>query len=118
MSTEICLVFSVSVQPESWPAFERLVTKVVEATAKESGALGYQYSRTEDRSLVRIVERYRDSAAFMHHTEFTFSKCAEEFLGLARIDALSVHGHPSAECRAVLDHFKPVYLDVFAGFSR
>jgi quinol monooxygenase YgiN len=118
MSKEICLVFTASVQPENWSAFERLVSKVVEATSREAGAMGYQYSATEDRGIVHIVERYRDSAAFMFHTEKTFAGYAKEFLELASLDALSVHGNPSAECREVLDKFNAVYLDVFAGFSR
>ena len=118
MSNEICLVFSASVRPENWSAFESLVAKVVEATSREVGALGYQYSANDDHSIVHIVERYRDSNAFLFHTEKTFSGFAKEFLELANLDELTVHGNPSAECRQILDQIDAVYLEVFAGFSR
>jgi quinol monooxygenase YgiN len=118
MSKEICLVFSASVQPENWSAFESLVTRVVDATSLEAGALSYQYSASDDHSIVHIVERYRDSDAFVFHTEQTFSGFATEFLALARLDSLSVHGNPDARARQILDQFAAVYLDVFAGFSR
>jgi quinol monooxygenase YgiN len=118
MNNEICLVFSASVRPENWSAFESLVSRVVEATSREAGALGYQYSANDDHSIVHIVERYRDSSAFLFHAENTFSGFAKEFLELANLDTLTVHGNPSPECRQELDTFGAVYLDVFAGFSR
>jgi quinol monooxygenase YgiN len=118
MSNEICLVFSASVKPENWSAFAGLVSRVVAASSREPGALGYQYSANDDHSIVHIVERYRDSEAFLVHTEKTFSGFAGEFLELATLDELTVHGNPSAGCRQILDNFNAVYLDVFAGFSR
>jgi quinol monooxygenase YgiN len=117
MNKEICLVFTASVQAENWSAFEQLVAKVVEATALESGALSYQYSVNQDHSVVHIIERYRDSAAFIVHTEQTFSGFAPAFLALASLDGLTVHGHPDEQSRQILDQFSAVYMDVFAGFS-
>jgi quinol monooxygenase YgiN len=118
MSKEICLVFSAAVQPENWSAFASLVTRVVDATSQEAGALSYQYSASDDHSIVHIVERYRDSDAFVFHTEQTFSGFAAAFLALARLDSLTVHGSPDSRARQILDQFSAVYLDVFAGFSR
>ena len=117
MQGEIYSIYHLTVEPARFPAFQKLVEEIVDATSREDNTLTYEYLASDDHSTVHILERYR-APGVLPHVEETFSLFADEFLSLAKIDKLFVYGEPSAEIRAKLDGFCAIYLRPFAGFTR
>lgn len=117
MSNQISNLFTLSLEPQDFPAFESLVTEIVSATNKEPGTLIYEYSINADRTVAHILERYR-SDSVVSHIENTFAPFAERFLSLVKITGLVVYGNPDAEVRKRLDPFGAIYMESFGGFSR
>jgi quinol monooxygenase YgiN len=117
MPSHVSNLFTLSLDPKDFPAFEVLVSEIVGATQKESGTLIYEYSVNADRTVAHILERYR-SDAVVSHVDNTFAPFAERFLSLVKITGLVVYGNPDAEIRKRLDPFGAVYMESFGGFSR
>ena len=110
-------LFTLSLDPEDFPAFQSLVGEIVAATAKEPGTLIYEYSVNAEKTVAHIFERYQADAV-TSHVDITFAPFAERFLALVKITALTVYGNPDAEVRKRLDPFCAVYMEPFGGFSR
>lgn len=117
MSSHVSNFFTLSLDPEDFPAFEALVAEIVAATQQEPGTLIYEYSVNADRTVAHILERY-SADAVVSHVDNTFAPFAERFLGLVKITGLVVYGKPDAEVRKRLDPFGAVYMESFGGFSR
>lgn len=117
MTSYVSTLFTLSLEPKNFPAFEALVAEIVAATHKEPGTLIYEYSVNADRTVAHILERYR-SDAVVSHVDTTFAPFAERFLSLVKITSLIVYGSPDAEVRKRLDPFGAVYMESFGGFSR
>jgi quinol monooxygenase YgiN len=118
MREDVYWVCVFKVRPEDFADFEAVVAPLVAATKKEPGALAYEYSVSDDRSTVHIIEHYRDSAAVVAHTTGTFVEFAEKFGALATPAGFTVYGDPSPEARAVLDSQNAIYMKPFDGFTR
>jgi quinol monooxygenase YgiN len=117
MKNEITCVFHLAVNDGQFPAFQELVSRVVEATSKEPGTLSYVYSVSDDQKAAHIVERYRQQDV-VSHVDITFAPFAEAFLSLVTITGLTVYGEPDDEIRARLNPFGAVYMKPFDGFTR
>jgi hypothetical protein len=117
MKNEIYTIYHLSLAPTDFPAFETLITKIVDATSKEPDTLTYEYLVSADHTAIHIIERYRP-AGIIPHSDITFAPFAEEFLSLARIEKLYVYGETTPEIRTRLDRFDALYFSSFAGFSR
>lgn len=64
------IVATVTVKPESLPAFESLARELVAAVnADEPGCLLYTLNRGDDPSTWMFIERYADEAAVQAHRE-------------------------------------------------
>lgn len=118
MDKQFTSLFTLDVKPGQLDAFKALVTDIVAATALEPGVLAYQYSVSADSQTVHILERYRDSAAFVSHVENTFGGFAERFLSFVTVRSLVVYGDPDAAARKGLDTFGASYMTIFDGFAR
>jgi len=117
MSSHISSLFTLSLKPEDFPAFQALVAEIVSATEKEPGTLIYEYAINADHTVAHILERYRPDSV-VSHVDITFAPFAERFLSLVTITGLVVYGNPDAEVRKRLDPFGAVYMQAFGGFSR
>jgi quinol monooxygenase YgiN len=117
MPSPVSNLFTLSLDPKDFPAFEVLVSEIVAATQKEPGTLIYEYSVNADRTVAHILERYHPDAV-VSHVDTTFAPFAERFLSLVKITALVVYGSPNAEVRKRLDPFGAIYMESFGGFSR
>jgi quinol monooxygenase YgiN len=118
LDKEFISLFTLDVKPGQLGAFKDLVAQIVAATSLEPGVLTYQYAVSVDGQSAHIVERYRNSAAFVAHVEGTFGGFAERFLSFVSIRSLVIYGNPDAAARTALDSFGAIYMDVFDGFSR
>lgn len=117
MHPYVSCLFSLAVKAEELPEFKALIAKIVEATRLEPGTLVYEYSVSEDKSAVHILERYQADSV-VSHVDTTFAPFGERFLELCTITSLVVYGTPDAEVRKRLDSFGAVYMTPFDGFGR
>jgi quinol monooxygenase YgiN len=98
--------------------FKVLIQQLVTATAKEAGAVQYEYNIGDDQKTVDIYERYADSEAAMLHVEKTFGLFSKEFLALAKPARWVIYGTPFNELKQALADFHPIYMTTFDGFVR
>lgn len=93
-------------------AFRSVVEEMCAATAKEAGALNYEWSLSEDRRTCHVLERYADSDAVRAHME-NIGPFIERFMA-----AVAVIGSPDAAARESLTAFGAAFNRPFAGFVR
>lgn len=86
---------------------------MVAVTRRERGVLSYQRFVSEDGTIIHVYERYVDSAAAVAHLEAFMKRFAGRFGAMVERRAFTVFGCPSAELKAALDRFNPVYLKPF-----
>jgi quinol monooxygenase YgiN len=117
VASDIYWLCTFRIAPGKFDEFKALVRPLIEDTRKEPGNLAYEYSVTKDRSVVHIIERYKDGASVVWHVQNTFSKYAEAWGKLAALESFTVYGEPG-EAKATLDGFNAVYADRFDGFTK
>jgi quinol monooxygenase YgiN len=116
-SEQIYWVLTVTV--DQMDQFKPLIQKLVAATEKEPGTMGYEYNVGDDQKTVDIFERYADSKAAASHVTDNFGpNFSKEFLALANPAHFVVYGTPTAELKKILADFHPVYMTPFDGFTR
>ena len=94
-----------------------LMVEMIEATAQEAGAMGYEWFLSADGTACHINERYRDSAATMEHLGNFGANFAERFMTCFTPTAFHIYGEPSDEVRGVLDGFGATYFGPLGGFA-
>jgi quinol monooxygenase YgiN len=117
MRNEIYWVVTCGVTPGKFDDFKAVVEPLVAATKAEPGSLTYDYSVSEDRTLVHIVESYSDSQAVVDHVTKTFSQYADAFTACVSVDGFIVYGWPDEAAKEILDGFGSVYMTPFEGFT-
>ncbi len=115
-SEQVYWVFTVTV--DQMDAFAALIPKLVTSTAKEPGALQFEFAIGEDRKTVDIFKRYRDSKAALFHQTETFAPNGEAFFAVARLTRWVIYGAPSDEFRKANAGFHPIYRTPLDGFVR
>ena len=96
-------------------AFRTLADDMCAATAKEPGALNYEWSLSEDGTKYHVYERYVDSDAVRVHLE-NVAAHVERLMTLAEITRSEIYGSPDAELRKVLLQFGATFYQPYAGF--
>ena len=86
---------------------------MVEATRQENGVLSYERFVTDDGRSVHVHERYKDSQAAVHHLREFKRRFGEKFSTMVDRAQFVVYGSPTAELKALLDDFQPIYLKPF-----
>ena len=118
VNNDLFWIFTLAVKPGKFADFKALVAQIVKASSHEPGTIAYQYSANQEKTVVHIYERYRDSEAFVSHVNQTFGAYAERFLSFVDVAGLVVYGEPNAVARKALDAFNASYMNLFDGFSR
>ena len=99
--------------------FRALMGEMVAATREnEPGALGYEWSLSEDGTRCHIFEHYANSAATMVHLGNFADKFAGCFLDILSPTKFVVYGSPDKEVRGALAAFGPTYMQPVGGFTR
>ena len=81
--------------------FKSLVVQVMETVrAKDPGTLQYDWYYNSDESLCVVMEKYKDSAAFLAHLGNMSELLGK--IGLVSDLTFEVYGNPTEELRAVL----------------
>jgi len=115
---DICFNLVATVAPGKFDAFKAFIGPVVEQTKREPGCLGYELTVSDDKSTVYMLERFRDSAAIIHHITETFSKSAKEFGELVTVTNFVIFGDPNPEVRKMLEGAAAIYTSRFDGFTK
>ncbi|TIW61021.1 MAG: antibiotic biosynthesis monooxygenase [Mesorhizobium sp.] len=118
MSGHVSWVIEVAVKPGELDNFRGLIKEMIESTRSESGTLMYEWSISEDGSVVHGYERFTDSEAAVAHLSAFAEKFAKRFLAAVDPTRLSVYGTPSDDARGTLAALGPAYLAALGGFSR
>ena len=109
-------MFTVTV--DQMDKFKPLVPKLVAATAKEPGALQFEFNIGDDQKTVDIFERYADSKAALFHQTASFAPHSEEFFAVAKLTRWVIYGTPSDEFKKANADFHPIYMTTSDGFVR
>ena len=117
MSGAVRWLVELTIKDGQFENFKALMKDMVEAVQTEAGATHYEWFISEDNKTFHVYERYVDSAAVLTHAE-TFAAFSERFLSIVEPTRLVVYGEPSAEVRAGLKAFDPVYMAQTGGFAR
>jgi quinol monooxygenase YgiN len=106
------------VKPGQLESFRALMAEMVESTQAEPGALIYEWSISDEASVIHLYERFADSAATLTHLAAFGEKFALQFLAAVDPTRLVVYGTPSDEVKGGLSAFGPVYTAPFGGFAQ
>lgn len=117
-SPQVYWDLSATVNPGRLDDFRQLVVEAVANTAKEPKTLEYQYSLSPDQKSIDIVERYVDTNAVVTHVNGFKAKFGKRFMEDVMPTHFAVYGPVSAEAKAVLAGFNPVYMSPIDGFAR
>jgi quinol monooxygenase YgiN len=117
MSSEISRHVELRIKPDQLGNFRTLTGEMVAATRSEPGVLSYQRFVSDDGAIVHVYERYADSAAAVVHLAAFEKNFAARFGAMVERKAFTVFGDPTAELKAALDRFDPVYLKPFGDFD-
>jgi quinol monooxygenase YgiN len=115
-SKQVYWVFTVTV--DQMDKFKHLIPTLVAATAKEPGALQFEFNIGDDQKTVDIFERYADSKAALFHQSESFGPHAEEFFTVAKLTRWVIYGTPSDEFKKANADFHPIYTKPLDGFVR
>ena len=115
-SEQVYWVFTVTV--DQMDKFTPLIPKLVAATAKEPGALQFEFNIGDDQKTIDIFERYTDSKAALFHQTESFAPHSKEFFAVAKLTRWVSYGTPSDEFKKANADFHPIYMTTYDGFVR
>lgn len=110
-------VLEVEVKPGCLDGFLTLMTALIEVTRQETGALSYEWTFNEDKTVCCLYERYRTSEDALIHLA-SFDAFETRFLDLCVPVNFTVMGKPSEALRAKLAPDAPSYRTFEAGFHK
>ncbi|HXW88415.1 MAG TPA: antibiotic biosynthesis monooxygenase [Streptosporangiaceae bacterium] len=118
MDDGVSWLYELAVKPDQLDNFRTLMVELVDSTRTEPGALGYEWSLSDDGSVAHVSERYADSAATLTHLAKFRETYGQRFHEAVEPSRLVVYGTPSEQVRDALKASSPAYMSAFAGFTR
>jgi quinol monooxygenase YgiN len=119
MTDQVYWVLNLEVREGKFDELTVLMKEMSDATkANEPGTLNYEWTVSDDRRRVTILERYSDSAAAIVHLGSFMKNFAPRFMACLEPKSLVTHGNASPELRKMLDGMGSKYMAPFGGFSR
>src|SRR5579871_5318560 len=94
-SDRVHFVIDLAIHPGKFDDFDTLVQSMVANTAKEPGALQYEWFLSPDNSRCRLLETYANVAAMQAHLSGTVVRdLVPKLLAFASISRFEVYGSP------------------------
>jgi quinol monooxygenase YgiN len=118
MSEKISWSLELAIKPGQVDVVRALIPEMVDSTENEPGALIYEWSISDEESVIHSYERYADSEAVLEHLSTFGQKFAERLLAAVDPTRFVVYGSPTDRAREALDTFGALYMRPFAGFTR
>ena len=119
MTEEVSWFLELAIKPGQLDVVRVLIPEMVDSTqTNEPGALMYEWSISEDETVIHSSERYADSQAVQEHLSAFGEKFGERLLAAVDPTRFVVYGSPTDQAREALDTFGALYMKSFAGFTR
>jgi quinol monooxygenase YgiN len=118
MNDHVAWVLELAVKQGELDNFKALATEMVESTRGEPGTVMYEWSISDDGSVIHIYEWFADSRAVLAHLAGFSEKFAQRFLTGVDPTRLTVYGAPNDEAKEALGTLGPVYMAPLGGFTR
>jgi quinol monooxygenase YgiN len=118
MSEEISWSLELAIKPGQIDVVRSLIPEMVDSTRNEPGALMYEWSISDEESVIHSNDRYADSEAALEHLSRFGEKFADRLLAAADPTRFVVYGNPTDRAREALDSFGALYMKSLAGFVR
>lgn len=119
MSEQVAWVLQLSIKEGQYENLLALMNEMVAATqADEPGALSYEWSVNEEKTVCHLYERYADSATTLVHLGNFGSKFMKRFFAVLEATGMAVYGNPDEAVKKGLAGLKPLYMDSIGGFTR
>lgn len=102
-SEKVHFVVKFAIHEGKFEDFAAMVKRMTEGTAKEPGALAYEWYLSADRGRCRLLETYANADAMREHLESAVVKeLVPKLLGFAALSGFEVYGMPDAQSAAAL----------------
>ena len=118
MNDTVSFLYEVAVKPGQVNELRTLMSVLVDSAQTEPGALVYEWSLSDDKSVAHVEERYADSTATLSHLAKFRESFLPRFLAAVEPRRLVVYGTPSDKVKEALKTTNPVYMSAFEGFAR
>ncbi|MFN0072601.1 MAG: putative quinol monooxygenase [Chloroflexota bacterium] len=118
MGTEVSWLLELALNPGALDDFRVLMDEMVASTRDEPGTLSYSWFTNDDRTEVKIVERYVDSDAVVTHMTTFGERYAGRFMAAVTPTRFTIMGSPNDAVKEIFAPFSPTYLQPFGGFAR
>ena len=106
MSETVHFLIELSIGENKFENFASTVKLMTEGTAKEPGALGYEWFLNDDRSRCRLLETYANPDAVQKHLAgAVVRELVPKLLAFAKIDRFEVYGALDEQSAPALKSF-------------
>jgi len=105
-SQHVHLLIDLAIREGKLEDFATTVRLMTTGTAKEPGALGYEWYLSDDRSSCRLLETYASSEAVQAHLAGpVVREFVPKLLAVATLSRFEVYGNPDTRSAAALSSF-------------
>jgi len=102
-SHKVHFVLDLTIQQGKFEDFAATVRQMIGGTAKEPGALGYEWYLSSDNCRCRLLETYANAEAVQKHlTGAVVKELVPKLLAFAKLERFEVYGMPDAQSAATL----------------
>jgi len=115
----VYLLVELTIHDGKFDAFEATAKQMIADTPDESGAIGYEWHLSPDRTRCRILETYADANALLAHLKgHVVQELVPVMLESSSIDRAEVYGDPGDEAREMLAGLGAGIFERWQGFHR
>lgn len=115
---QISWLFAMQIDPANAQKVEQICQKAVDLAKKEDGTLIYEWSFSDDKKLLHVVERYQNSQAVLLHLDSFVKNIASDLMSCGEVSAFYVYGEPNSEAKERLGAMGAKFMKQIEGFAR
>jgi quinol monooxygenase YgiN len=116
--SEVRFTVDLTIKADKLDAFERVAQTMIAGTQKESGALGYDWCLSADRTRCRLVETYADDRAVLAHmTGPVATELVPKLLEVSSLTGFEVYGDPGVKATEILEGLGAKIYHVWRGLK-
>ena len=116
---QIHFIIDFAIADGKFDDFSAALKLMTERTAKEPGALAYEWFLSDDQRRCRLMETYADVNAMKEHLSGTVvQELVPKLLALAKISRFEVYGAPDAQSAVALKSFGAEIFRCWSGLPR
>jgi quinol monooxygenase YgiN len=114
----IRLLVDIDIHEGKFAQFEAIVQKMVAASEKEPGTLGYHFLLSADRTHARLVEGYTDADAITAHFNGpAVQQLVPQMLQVSSPTRMEIYGDPGPQVTAMASSFGAQVFTSWHGFD-